>query len=91
MSGSEGPPIGPPPGPVESPYRREVIKTSNKTDEFEICSVKDRSTTSTFLRRTTEKFVHLKEDDDGLYWNILIIPPDGEPQNYTLREDQDPD
>lgn len=83
MSGSGGPPIQ----IGESPYRKESITTVHEEREFEICNIKDKSAKSPVLRREKLRFIHLKEDDDGLYWNILIIPHNGEPQNYVLREE----
>lgn len=84
MSGG-GPPIGA--NFNISPYRKEITKQTQEERNFEVCQPKESISTKGIIRRKkTYRYIHLDEDEDGnKWWNILIVPPEDEPHNYTLN------
>lgn len=86
MTGDSGPNFGIN-VPGESPYRRENIKEVtediNEKRNFEVCEPKESIIEQGRIRKRKKvSYVHLKNDEDGLKWTVLIVPPDGEPDYF---------
>ncbi len=71
---------------AESPIRKEAMKEVMEERNFEVCQPKESVLKSSRLfNRKKYLFTHLKENDDGsLEWNLLIVPPNGEPTQVTF-------